>query len=79
MALLVLGVCVAVGLGLAGYWLLNTEPAKIRTALKWFLIIGAAVGVIALIARGNPSYLWSAGVFLIPLFLRWRRDRKSVV
>ncbi|MBL6599444.1 MAG: DnaJ domain-containing protein [Alphaproteobacteria bacterium] len=73
MALLVLGVCVAVGLGLAGYWLLNTEPAKIRTALKWFLIIGAAVGVIALIARGNPSYLWSAGVFLIPLFLRWRR------
>jgi len=73
MALLVLGVCVAVGLGLAGYWLLNTEPAKIRTVLKWLLIIGAAVVVIALIARGNPSYLWSAGVFLIPLILRWRR------
>jgi len=73
MALLVLGVCVAVGLGLAGYWLLNTEPAKIRAALKWILIIGAAVGVMALIARGNPSYLWSAGVFLIPLLMRWRR------
>lgn len=73
MAFLVLGVCVAVGLALAGYWLLNTEPAKIRTALKWLLIIGAVVVVIALISRGNPSYLWSAGLFLIPMLLRWRR------
>jgi hypothetical protein len=72
-ALLVLGVCVAAGIGLAGYWLLNTEPAKIRKVLKWMLIIGACTGVIALISRGNPSYLWSAGLFLVPLILRWRR------
>jgi hypothetical protein len=73
MALLVLGICLAIGIGLAGFWLLNTEPAKLRKALKWILIIGAATGVIALISRGNPSYLWSAALFLVPLLLRWRR------
>lgn len=73
MALLVLGVCVAIGLGLAGFWLLNTEPAKLRKAFKWVLIIGVSIAAVALISRGNPSYLWSAGLFLVPLLLRWRR------
>ena len=72
MPLLVLGICVSIGIGLAGYWVLNSEPAKLRKALKWILIIGASIGVIALISRGNPSFLWSAGLFLIPAILRWR-------
>ena len=73
LALLVLAVSVAVGIGLAGYWLLNTEPAKVRVALKWILIIAAAVGVIAFISRGNPSFLWSAALFLVPVLMRFRR------
>lgn len=72
MPLLVLGICVVIGVLLAGYWLLNTNPATIRQVLKWVLIVGAGLGVIALIARGNPTYLWSAGLFLIPVLLRWR-------
>ena len=71
--LLVLGVSLAIGLGLFGYWLLNTEPRKLRAVLKWTLILGTAAGVIAVLARGNPSFLWSAGLFLIPLVMRWRR------
>jgi hypothetical protein len=70
--LLVLGVCVIVGFGLMGYWLLNAEPAKVRTALKWIVITIAVGAVIAVIARGNPSYLWTAGVFLLPVLMRWR-------
>lgn len=72
MPLLVLGVCLVIGIALAGYWLLNTEPAKLRKALKWVLIVGLAAAVIGLISRGNPSYLWSAGLFLIPVLLRMR-------
>ena len=71
--LLVLGVSLAIGLGLLGYWLLNTEPRKLRTVLKWALILGGAAGFFTLLARSNPSFLWSAGLFLIPLFMRWRR------
>jgi hypothetical protein len=71
--LLVLGVCLAIGIGLAGYWLLNTEPTKLRFVLKWTLIIVIALGVIALVAKGNPTYLWSAGLFLLPALMRWRR------
>ncbi len=73
MPLLVLGICVAVGLGLAGYWLLNANPATIRKVLKWGLIGAVVLGILALIARGNPSYLWTAGLFVIPMLLRWRR------
>jgi hypothetical protein len=73
LALLVLGISVAVGIGLAGYWLLNTEPAKIRKALKWIALIGVAAVIVAVVARGNPSFLWTAGLFLIPMIMRWRR------
>jgi hypothetical protein len=71
--LLVLGVCLAIGIGLAGYWLLNTNPAKLRFVLKWTLIIAVTLGIIALVAKGNPTYLWSAGLFLLPALMRWRR------
>jgi hypothetical protein len=71
--LLVLGVCLAVGIGLAGYWLLNTKPATLRFVLKWTLIIVVALGIIALLAKGNATYLWSAGLFLLPAMMRWRR------
>lgn len=70
--LLVLGVCVAAGLALLGYWLLNAEPAKLRRALKWTLILGGAGALIAMLARGNLHFLWSAALLALPLLLRWR-------
>lgn len=70
--LLVLGVCVAAGLFLAGYWLLNAEPAKVRAILKWVVITILAVGIVAVVVRGNPNYLWTAALFLLPALMRWR-------
>ena len=70
--LLVLGVSLAVGIGLLGYWMLNAPPSTLRVVLKWVLIMGAASAVLALIIRGGGSYLWSLGLFLLPVILRWR-------
>ena len=70
--LLVLGVCLIVGLGLLGYWFLNTEPAKLRRVLKWVLILASVGAAVALLVRGSGSFLWTAGLILVPLVLRWR-------
>ena len=76
--LLVLGVCLAVGLGLVGYWLLNAEPARIRRILKWALILGGAGAIIAFAARGNIHFLWSALLLGLPFLLRGRMLRQQL-
>jgi hypothetical protein len=70
--LLVLGICLIIGLGLLGYWLLNTEPAKLRRVLKWVLILAGVGLAVALLVRGSGSFLWTAALLLVPLVLRWR-------
>ncbi len=70
--MLVLGICTLLGLGLLGYWLLNTHPAKLRWFIKWTLITIMAAGAIALLVRGSGSFLWTAALVLLPIFMRWR-------
>ena len=69
--LLVLGASLFVGLGLLGYWLLNTKPATLRVTVKWILIVAVAGATIALVLRGGSSLLWLAAL-LLPLLMRWR-------
>lgn len=70
--LLVLGVFLVVGLGLLGYWLLNTNPANIRRVLKWVLILALVGVVVALLVRGSGSFLWTLALVFVPLLMRWR-------
>jgi hypothetical protein len=75
---LVLGIALVVGLGLLGYWFIHTEPAKLRRALKWGLIMGA-LGIAGFVLfRGQMSWLWYAAVILGPMLLRWRAIRRQL-
>lgn len=82
MQFLILGSSLLVGLGLIGYWFINTDPAKIRAALKWVGLGLLGLLLIALIFFRRFDWLMYAGLVGLPLLLRagalFRRFRNAV-
>lgn len=72
MAWIVLGVALLVGFVLVARWFVNAEPATVWKVLRWGGLIAAALMVVAIVATGRWSWLWTIAVFGLPWLLRLR-------
>jgi hypothetical protein len=77
----VLGLCLIVGLGLMGRWLLNAKPRDILRAAKWGGGIAVAGLTLFVLLRGDLRWLAYVAPLALPFLLRgtaiWRTVRNA--
>jgi hypothetical protein len=76
MSYLVAGIVVLAGLLLLGKWFVSVDPKALAKFIKP-LLIAAGIGlVLFLVVTGKLVWVFWTLPFLVPLFVRWRREAR---